>query len=83
MQKWAILSWEKPIKPKKSGGLGLRDPYILNQVMGAKLWWRWIQGGPDLWKEIWTLKYNMPTAAKKIMRKEVMPKGSMIWELAC
>ena len=42
-----------------------------------------MNGGKDLWKEIWTLKYNMRTTAEEIMRKDVMPKGFTIWELAC
>lgn len=48
------------------GGLGLKDPYILNQVMGANLWWRWIGGGRDLWKKIWKRKYNIPKRTKDI-----------------
>jgi len=42
-----------------------------------------LKGGKDLWKEIWTIKYNIPTATEEILRKEEMPKGSAIWELAC
>lgn len=42
-----------------------------------------MKGGKDLWKEIWTIKYNMPTATEEILRNEEMPKGSAIWELAC
>ena len=60
MRKWALLSWEKLIKIKNMGGLGLRDPYVLNQVMGAKLWWQWIQVGTNIWKLIWEKKYQIP-----------------------
>jgi hypothetical protein len=34
--KWALVSWEKLCQPKLNGGLGLRDPGVLNEVMGAK-----------------------------------------------
>jgi len=51
-KKWALLSWKWLIKSLTERGLGLRDPYIVNQVMGAKLWWLWIQGGEDLWKTL-------------------------------
>eukprot|EP00253_Pinus_taeda_P018470 PITA_18470 len=64
-------------------GVWIRDPATLNQVLAAKRWWRWLKGGKDLWKEIWTLKYNTPLAAEEIMRKDEMPRGSGIWELAC
>ena len=64
------------------GGLGLRDPYTLNQVMGEKIWWRWRGGGGDLWKQNWTRKYNMPKRMKEILQYKDPPKGSTIWNLA-
>lgn len=33
-KKWALLSWNQLIKTKTAGGLGLRDPFRLKQVMG-------------------------------------------------
>jgi hypothetical protein len=33
-KKWALVSWEKVCKPKSIGGLGLRDPSKLNNIMG-------------------------------------------------
>jgi hypothetical protein len=38
-KKWALVRWEKFCKPKYIGGLGLKDPGKLNNIMGAKLWW--------------------------------------------
>jgi len=55
---------------------------MLNKVLGAKLWWRWMQGGNDLWKRIWTQKYNMSASTAERLRAEGIPKGSSIWELA-
>lgn len=80
-KKWALCSWDSLTKPKEKGGLGLRDPWTLNQVLAAKLRWRWMQGGKDLWKEIWTSKYNMPDTLKQILRKQEAPRGSDIWNL--
>jgi len=79
---WALISWKNLTKRKEEGGLGLRDPEILNKVLGVKLWWRWMRGGTDLWKKIWTQKYNMPTSPEGILRIEETPKGSSIWDLA-
>jgi hypothetical protein len=42
-KKWALVGWEKLCKPKKCGGLGIRDPGKMNKIMGAKIWWRWLQ----------------------------------------
>eukprot|EP00253_Pinus_taeda_P018458 PITA_18458 len=81
-KKWALCSWNSLTRPKEKGGLGLRDPWTLNQVLTTKLRWRWIQGGPDLWKEIWTTKYNMPLTPEEILREQDMPRGSDIWNLS-
>lgn len=69
------------MKSKTEGGLGLRDPYILNHAMGAKFFWHWLNGGNDLCKTIWTKKYNMPAKPEEILRIRDTPKGSTIWNL--
>eukprot|EP00253_Pinus_taeda_P036048 PITA_36048 len=81
-KKWALTSWSQLTERKEKGGLGLRDPEILNKVLGAKLWWRWLRGRNDLWKTIWKEKYNMPETAVEILRQRETPKGSSIWDLA-
>lgn len=82
-KKWALVSWEQLTKRKERGGLGLRDPETLNRVLGAKFWWRWLRAGNDLWKKIWRTKYNMPNSTLEILRQQITPKGSSIWDLAC
>jgi len=42
-KKWALVSWDKICKPKSHRGLGLDDHEILSNVLGAKLWWRWVK----------------------------------------
>lgn len=81
-RKWALVSWTHLIKRKDEGGLGLRDPEILNKVLGAKLWWRWLQGGSDVWKKIWNYKYNMPEQIEEKLKIQNIPQGSSIWNLA-
>jgi len=61
VKKWDFVSWPNLTKHNMEEGMGLRDPYILNQVMGAKLWWHWIGGDLDLWKQIGTRQYKMTT----------------------
>ena len=81
-RKWPLVSWQTLIKSKSAGGLGLHDPLLLNQVMGAKLWWKWLQGGNDLWKTLWETKYEMPHSIAAKLKIDVVPKGSTIWNLA-
>jgi hypothetical protein len=51
-KKWALVSWEKICKPTSLGGLGLRDPGKLNNIMGAKIWWRWLKYPRELWVQL-------------------------------
>jgi len=50
--------------------------------MGEKLWWRWIQGGVDVWKKLWERKYDMPWSLEGKLRSHSDKKGSAIWNLA-
>ena len=42
-KKWALVAWDRVCKPKSHGGLGLNDPRTLNNVLEAKMWWRWLK----------------------------------------
>eukprot|EP00253_Pinus_taeda_P014726 PITA_14726 len=81
-KKWALVSWGQLTERKEKGGLGLRDPETLNKVLGAKLWWRWLGGGNDLWKTIWRAKYSMPESTVEILKQKNTPRGSSVWDLA-
>lgn len=35
-RKWPLVSWKKLCKEKRRGGLGLRDPLTLNNILNAK-----------------------------------------------
>ena len=48
-KKWALVSWDKICKPKSHGGLGLNDQEIISNVLGAKLWWRWVKEPEVQW----------------------------------
>eukprot|EP00253_Pinus_taeda_P013241 PITA_13241 len=56
-RKWALVKWDKVCFPKKSGGIGLRDPALSNTVMSTKLWWRWLAYPNTPWASLWTAKY--------------------------
>jgi hypothetical protein len=63
-KKIALVSWENLFQPKAQGGLGLRDPFIMNKVLSAKIWWRWLKHPKDLWERLWRKKY-VPDVPKK------------------
>jgi hypothetical protein len=60
-KKIALISWEKLRRPKIQGGLGIKDPSILNKVLSAKIWWRWLKMPQDLWDRLWHQKYTPNT----------------------
>ena len=67
-KKWALVSWNHLTKPHMEGGLGLKDPYILKQLMGENFLWIWIEGGNDLWKMMWERKHNIPQSIEEKLR---------------
>lgn len=73
---------EKFDKGKRRRGSRTSRPRHLEQSSWTKLCWRWMRGGNDLWKRIWTQKYHMPITMEGILKLEETPKGSTIWELA-
>jgi len=45
--------------PKLKGVLGLRDLETNNEVMGAKIWWRWVKYSNEPWAILWYMKYDL------------------------
>jgi hypothetical protein len=81
-KKMALVSWDKLCRPKEQGGLGLRDPVIMNKVLSAKIWWRWLKIPKDLWARLWRKKYAPNMAEKNLIRWDEDNQGSLIWTAA-
>jgi exonuclease III len=81
-KKWALVGWEKICKPKNCGGLGIRDPGKMNKIMGAKIWWRWLQNPQELWARLWKHKYAPATHQNQLVRFNEQMPGSNIWTTA-
>jgi hypothetical protein len=78
-KKIALVSWDKLCRPKEQGGLGLRDPFIMNKVLSAKIWWRWLKIPKDLWARLWRKKYAPNLAEKNLIRWNEDSPGFLIW----
>jgi hypothetical protein len=78
-KKWVPIGWDKLCTPKNMGGMGLRDLGKLNQVMGAKMWWRCLNTPTTLWAKIWKQKYTPLTQADQLIRHNDQIQGSNIW----
>jgi hypothetical protein len=81
-KKWALVGWENLCKPKKLGGLGIRDLGKMNQVMGAKMWWRWLKHPQELWAQLWKQKYAPNVPSNQLIRFNEPMQGSNIWNTA-
>jgi hypothetical protein len=81
-KKWALVNWDKLCLPKSQGGLGLRDPGKLNQVMGAKIWWRWLKNPTTAWAQLWKQKYAPHIPEDQEIRLNNHIQGSNIWNTA-
>ena len=56
--KFSLVSWDNICQPNLKGGLGLRDPKIMAEVQGAKVWWRWVSHTSEPWARLWCSKYG-------------------------
>ena len=67
-KKWALVDWETICKPKRAGGLGLRDLEVMNKVFNAKIWWRWVTNKGEPWTHLWHHKYASGWAKSRLIR---------------
>ncbi len=58
------------------------DLEILNKVLGAKLWWRWVKDPKAQWASIWKEKYASSWHYSELIRMPGKMKGSPIWNEA-
>ena len=80
--KFSLVNWEKVRIPKKNGGVGLRDPEVVGEVQGAKIWWRWCNHKHEPWFKIWHIKDARGWQASQLVRYCEEPQGSHIWKKA-
>lgn len=69
-------------RPKRAGGLGLRDPEVTSQVLNAKIWWRWVTTKGEPWARFWHQKYAKGWSCKKLIRLDQDIPGFPIWQVA-
>ena len=78
-QKWVLVDWEIVCRPKRAGGLGLRDLEIANKVLRAKIWWRWVTHKGEPWAKFWHHKYVRGWSSRNLIRYNQDTTRSPIW----
>ena len=66
-------------RPKRVGGLGLRDPEIANKVLSSKIWWWWVTHKGEPWARFWNHKYARGWSSQNLIRFDQETTGSSIW----
>jgi hypothetical protein len=80
-KKFHLVNWNIVSSPKDSGGLGIRDPEVVNIAMGAKLLWRLITGRKEWWKSTIIKKYNLGARKRCLDSIPEGQPGTQIWKL--
>jgi hypothetical protein len=56
-KKFHLVNWNQVTSSKSHGGLGIREPELMNIAMGARLLWRLVTGNMAWWKQALWKKY--------------------------
>jgi hypothetical protein len=90
---WAGLSkntkicwvrWEVICRPKKEGGLGVRDLRLVNISLLAKWKWKLLSQEVELWKEVVVARYGTDVVGKRRLDEvDVTRVGSIWWKDLC
>ena len=52
-----LISWDRVIRPKHFGGLGVREAHTMNNALLGKLIWKIVSGDGRFWGEVLKHKY--------------------------
>ena len=66
-------------RPKEQGGLGLRDPKVMSEIQGEKIWWQWVNHSSEPWAKLWHIKYARDRPILQLIRFNETLSGFPIW----
>lgn len=72
-----LVSWEVLCKPKEEGDFGLRKAESMNKAMMAKLCWRLLTQGEDMWAMIVRRKYGLNDTGPLVFKHK--QRASLTW----
>jgi hypothetical protein len=73
------IKWEDVCKPKRLGGLGVRDLRLVNISLLTKWRWRLLNGGNSLWREVIRSKYGDEVIGRVDWNEGGRPWFSSLW----
>jgi hypothetical protein len=76
-----LINWNTVKAPKSRGGLGIRDPFLLNLALGTKILWRMVTRQNEWWKKDILHKYFTESRLRCLDHPPLEKSGSQIWNL--
>jgi hypothetical protein len=80
-KKFHLVNWNQVTSNKNHGGLGIREPTLMNITMGAKLLWSLIIGKLTWWKQAIWKKYFRGNKLKSVDLHTKVETSSPIFKL--
>jgi hypothetical protein len=80
-KKFHLVNWNQVTSAQSYGGLGIREPKLMNIALGDKLLWRMIIGKVTWWNQAIWKKYFIGTKLKCVDFQPKVNKGSFIFKL--
>jgi hypothetical protein len=78
------VRWDVICRPKKEGGLGVRDLRLVNISLLAKWKWKLLSRDIELWKEMIVARYGIDVLGKRSLGEiDVTRLGSTWWRDLC
>ena len=75
-KKYYMVKWNLITKPKRKGGLSLKNLKLLNVSLLCKWWWR-LESEEGLWQDIVRQKYGITHGIWRVTKKQ---NDSAIWK---
>jgi hypothetical protein len=78
------VKWDVICRPKKEGGLGVRDLRLVNISLLAKWKWKLLTYDEELWKDVVVARYGLDVLGKKNLGEiDITRLGSTWWRDIC
>jgi hypothetical protein len=73
------IKWSAICKPKKEGGLGIKDLRLMNCSLLTKWRWKLLMANNELWKNVISARYGENALGKVWLGGEMLGAGTSVW----
>ncbi|MCH95493.1 ribonuclease H protein [Trifolium medium] len=73
------VKWTDICRPKREGGLGIRDLRVMNTSLLAKWRWNLLMEGDEVWRRVVVVKYGDDVVGNACLDVEDFRYGASVW----